>query len=395
MSLDLADIKKKQKSLHLSGDKLSSESESKQGKETGVKKAFDFLNKDISFGKQGLKDHKKEQFYSELNILLSSGTDVRTAMDIIVAEQTKKKEKAIFEDLMNHVLEGVSLSEAMEESQKFTPYEFYSVRIGEESGKINDVLKDLSIYFSKKIKQKKQFSSALTYPLLVLVTAIGAVIFMMNVVVPMFVDVFMRFKGDLPAITKAVVKLSNVFSEYLDLVFLILVSIALILYFVRKKNWYRNFSTKLLLKIPMIGVLVQKIYLARFCQAMALLIGSKTPMLRAIQLIKNMITFYPYQQALTIIEDDILYGKPLHKSMEQFSIFDKRTVSLTKVAEEINQLDTVFAKLNDQYSQELEHRIGMLSSVLEPIMIIFVGLLVGVILIAMYMPMFQLGTSMY
>lgn len=388
MSLDLADIKKKNKSARWAGGVQKDES-------SDVKKILNFLNRDLSFSKKGLKDQKKEQFYSELNILLSSGTDVRTAMDIVVAEQTKKKEKVIFEDLMKRVLEGISLSEAMEESNQFTAYEYYSIRIGEESGKINNVLKDLSIYFSKKIKQKKQFTSALTYPLLVLVTAVGAVIFMMNFIVPMFVDVFKRFKGELPAITKAVVKLSNVFSEYLGLILLILITIISFLYFVRKKNWYRIFSSKLLLKTPMIGVLVQKIYLARFCQSMALLIGSKTPMLRAIQLIKNMITFYPYQQALTIIENDILYGKPLYKSMEQFSIFDKRTVSLTKVAEEINQLDTVFAKLNDQYSGELEHRIGMLSSVLEPIMIIFVGLLVGIILIAMYMPMFQLGTSMY
>ncbi|MCB2196759.1 MAG: type II secretion system F family protein [Bacteroidetes bacterium] len=381
MSLDLADIKKKQPTL--------------KEKSVDAKSIFDFLNKDISFGKKGLKDQKKEQFYSELNILLTSGTDVRTAMDIIVAEQTKKKEKKVFEQLTNHVLEGVSLSEAMEQSGEFTAYEYYSIRIGEESGKMNDVLKDLSIYFSKKIKQKKQFTSALTYPLLVLVTAIGAVIFMMNFIVPMFVDIFKRFKGDLPALTKAVVKLSNIFSEYLGMVVLIILSIAIVLYLVRKKNWYRNFSSKLLLRIPMIGVLVQKIYLARFCQSMALLIGSKTPMLRAIKLIKNMITFYPYQKALSTIENDILYGKPLYESMEQFSIFDKRTVSLTKVAEEINQLDVVFSKLNDQYSEELEHRIGMLSSVLEPIMIIFVGLLVGIILIAMYMPMFQLGTSMY
>ena len=382
MSIDLSDIKKKQKSTK----KLSKK------KEKGV---FDCLSKEISFGKKGLKDIKKEQFYSELNILLASGTDVRTAMDIIVAEQTKKKEREIFEDLTNRVLQGVSLSEAMESSSEFTPYEYYSIRIGEESGKLNDVLKDLSIYFSKKIKQRKQFTSALTYPMLVLVTAIGAVIFMMNFIVPMFVDVFKRFKGDLPALTKTIVKLSNVFSEYLGLTFLIITSIALFLYIIRKKKWYRGFSSKLLLKIPMFGVLVQKIYLARFCQSMALLIGSKTPMLRAIQLIKNMITFYPYQEALKIIESDILYGKPLHESMEQFSIFDKRTVSLTKVAEEINQLDTVFAKLNDQYSDELEHRIGMISNILEPIMIIFVGLLVGVILIAMYMPMFQLGTSFY
>jgi len=381
MSLDLKQLQKQNKDKSSNG--------------AGYKEFFDFLNRDIALGKKGLKDQKKEQFYSELNILLTSGTDVRTALEIIVAEQTKKKEKEIFQKLMNKVLEGISLSEAMQESGQFTAYEYYSIKIGEESGKLNEVLKDLTIYFTKKIKQKKQFTSALTYPVLVLVTAVIAVVFMLNFIVPMFVDVFKRFKGDLPALTKFVVKLSNVFSEYIGLVLLIIISIAIFLYLIHKKNWYLNFSSKMLLKTPVIGELTRKIYLARFCQSMALLIGSKTPMLKAIQLIKNMITFYPYQHALTTIENEILHGKPLYKSMEQFPIFDKRTVSLTKVAEEINQLDVVFAKLNDQYSEELEHRIGMLSSVLEPIMIIFVGILVGVILIAMYMPMFQMGTSMY
>jgi type IV pilus assembly protein PilC len=296
---------------------------------------------------------------------------------------------------MKRVLEGESLSDAMEKSGNFTPYEFYSIKIGEESGKMNDVLKDLGIYFTKKIKQRKQFTSALTYPTLVLVTAILAVLFMMNFIVPMFVDVFKRFKGDLPALTKAVVTISEWFTSYIGLILLIFVTLVIVLYILRKKEWYQRISSTILLKLPLIGALIHKIYLARFCQSMALLIGSKTPMLKAIQLVKNMIDFYPYHKALTIIENDILYGKPLYESMEQFEIFDRRTISLTKVAEEINQLDVVFSKLNEQYSDELEHRIGMLSSLLEPAMIIFVGLLVGIILIAMYMPMFQLGTSMY
>ena len=382
MSIDLSTIKTKIKEKE--PKKLS------EGK--GI---FDFLNKDITFTRKGLKDIKKEQFYSELNILLSSGIDVRTAMDIIVSEQTNKREKELFQLLMQRVLDGESLSESMLISGNFTPYEYYSIKIGEESGKMNDVLKDLSIYFTKKIKQKKQFTSALTYPTLVLFTAIGAVLFMMNFIVPMFVDVFKRFKGELPPLTKMVVSISEWFTHYIGIIFLLLAIFIAGLYFLRKKNWYRRVSSSILLKLPLAGVLIHKIYLARFCQSMALLMGAKTPMLKAINLVKNMIDFYPYHQALTIIENDILYGKPLYESMEQFTIFDKRTISLTKVAEEINQLDVVFAKLNEQYSDELEHRIGLLSSLLEPAMIIFVGLLVGVILIAMYMPMFQLGTSMY
>ena len=128
---------------------------------------------------------------------------------------------------------------------------------------------------------------------------------------------------------------------------------------------------------------------------MALLISSKTPMLRSIQLVKNMISYYPFEHALGIIENNILHGKQLHESMMEFKIFDKRMIYLTKVAEEVNQLDTIFTQLYNQYNEELEHRIGMIANLLEPILIIGVGILVAIILIAMYMPLFQLSTSFF
>jgi type IV pilus assembly protein PilC len=106
-----------------------------------------------------------------------------------------------------------------------------------------------------------------------------------------------------------------------------------------------------------------------------------------------MIGFYPFEQALNTIESDILHGRLLNQSMAQFPVFDKRMLALTRIAEEVNKLDKVFAKLNTQYSEELEHQIGLIGSVLEPTMIVIVGILVAVILISMYLPLFQLSTS--
>jgi type IV pilus assembly protein PilC len=128
---------------------------------------------------------------------------------------------------------------------------------------------------------------------------------------------------------------------------------------------------------------------------MALLIGSKTPLIKAVQLVREMIGFFPYQRDLKQIEEDLLQGGLLHESMSRSSIFDRRVISLVKVGEEINQLDDIFEKLYKQYNEELEHRIGMLSNLLEPVMILFVGILVAIILIAMYLPLFQMSTSFY
>lgn len=382
MSIDLKNIEKKKPQTTKDNKKQSSQ-------------VMDFLNRDISLFGSSLSDKKKERFYSDLAILLTSGIDIKTTLELVTGDQKKSKDKQLFTNIQQMVLNGESLSEALNKSGKFSNYEYFSIKIGEESGRLSDVLNELSGFFNKKIKQKRQLISAFSYPVLVLVTAVAAVMFMMNFIVPMFVDVFKRFQGKLPYITQVIINISEIISHWAGLFFMLLALFIIFLYSQRKQEWYRRITSSLMMRLPIFGPIVKKIYLARFCQSMALLIASRTPMLRAIQLVRNMIGFYPFEKALEIIDNDIMSGKSLNDSMKKFSIFDNRTISLVKVAEEVNQLDTIFERLNKQYTEELEHRIGMMSSLLEPIMIIFVGALVGVILISMYLPLFQLSTSIY
>lgn len=382
MSIDLKNIEKKKKPA-------------KAGNARQQSQVMDFLNRDISLFGNNLSDKKKERFYSDLGILLTSGIDIKTSLELITGDQRKAKDKLLFNNIQQMVLNGESLSESLNKSGKFSNYEYFSIKIGEESGRISEVMNELSGYFNKQIKQKRQLLSAFSYPVLVLVTAVAAVMFMMNFIVPMFVDVFKRFQGKLPYITQVIIDISNIISHWAGLFFMCLILFIIFLYSQRKQEWYRSLTSRIMMRLPIFGPIVKKIYLARFCQSMALLIASRTPMLRAIQLVRNMIGFYPFEKALDIIDNDIMSGKSLNESMKKFSIFDNRTISLVKVAEEVNQLDTIFERLNKQYGEELEHRIGMMSSLLEPIMIIFVGALVGVILVSMYLPLFQLSTSIY
>jgi type IV pilus assembly protein PilC len=221
------------------------------------------------------------------------------------------------------------------------------------------------------------------------------VVFMLKFIVPMFVDVFKRFNGEMPALTKNIIALSSFFKAYIWYMMLALLCIIGFILSVRKTEYFRARSSVILLKLPLFGDIIQKIYITRFCQSMALLLGAKTPMLRSLGLVKHMIGFYSFEKAIETMESDIFHGKLLHQSMAQFKLFDRRIISLVRVAEEVNQLEIIFTKLNNQYSEELEHRIGMLSSLLEPIMIVIVGGLVSVILISMYLPLFQLSSSIY
>jgi type IV pilus assembly protein PilC len=356
---------------------------------------LDFLNKEITLFSSNLSDKKKERFFSDLSILLTSGIDIKTAMEIIIEEQEKAVDKNLYIGISNEILKGKSLSEAILDTQKFSNYDYFNIKIGEESGRINVILTELNSYYSKKIKQKRQLINAFTYPILVLITALAAVVFMMNFMVPMFVDIFSRSNKELPYLTKLIVKISDFFSAYFGYFLLLSFIVVVTGYFIRKNKMYRKISSQILLKLPLFGNIIKLIYLERFFQSLALLIKSKVVLLKSIQLVKNMIEFYPFVESLEIIEDDILHGELLNESMMKFSLFDKRIISLIKVGEEVNRLDEIFEKLNKQYSEELEHKISLLSSLLEPILIIFIGILVAVILIAMYLPMFQMGSSIY
>ena len=351
------------------------------------------LNREITLFPARLSDKQKEAMYLELSTMIGAGVDIKAALDLVESEQTKEKHTKILHEIKQKVIHGASLFQAFQESGQFTPYEYYSIQIGEETGKLPLVLQQLASFFSRKLKQRRQFVSALSYPILILLTSFGAVTFMLYFIVPMFSDVFKRFGGELPYLTQIIINLSGWISDYILLLLLAIAGI--VVFFIGSKNkvWFQKYSAYILIRIPVFGKIYKGIFMARFCTSMALLIGAKVPLLRAIQLIRQMISFYPIQHSLEQIENEILHGKSLHESLSAYKIYEPRMVALLKVGEEVNQLHTFFEKLTEYYTEQVEHGTSLLSTFLEPLMIIFLGIVVGFILIAMYLPMFQLSTS--
>jgi type IV pilus assembly protein PilC len=354
---------------------------------------FAFLNKDISFGSKQVSDKKKESLYVELSTLLLSGIDLRTSLELILVDQEQAKDKALFEGIRQRILSGLALSEALRETERFSDYEYYSIRIGEETGKLGDVLTDLAKYYKSKIQQRRKIVSAVTYPAIVLLSSVGAVFFMIKFVVPMFADVFLRFGGKLPWITAMIISFSGWFDRYFMFLVLFVAILFVVYLFKRKTTWFRNFSSALLLKVPVVGDLLKKIYLARFANTMRLLVSTDTPLLRSIALVRQMINYYPIEASLLKVEQDILQGESLHKSLAGFDFYPAKMIQLIKVGEEVNRMDYFFEKIAAQYTEEVEYKTNTISSLMEPLIIIFLGLVVGVILIAMYLPMFQMSNS--
>ncbi len=354
---------------------------------------YEILNTKISFSIVSIpfSEQRKEQFYSELSALLESGLDLRSALDIFISNLKNKKLVETFNNVQTEIIKGIALSKAMQNQKLISDYEFYSLEIGEESGKTIQILRELGVYFQNKIKQRQLITKALSYPIVVSVTAVLAIVFMLTFVVPLFAGIFQRMGQDLPAITKFILSLSNFFTDHILTLALALTLLIIIIQLIRKKLWFKSVLSSILLKIPFLGNYILKIHLIRFCNSMALLISSGVNIVRSLDLLSKMIRFYPLQKVMPEIKDEIIKGKRFHETLSSYSIFPGKMIALLKVGEEVNKLDEFFSKISDQYEKELETQSSILVSVLELIILVFLGTVVAFILIAMYLPLFDLN----
>lgn len=350
------------------------------------------LKKDINLFGKSFSNKKKEQFYGELGVLLKSGINLKQTLDLISESQTKEKDRALSLNLSRSITEGMAFAEALEKDKSFSVYECKAIEIGEQTGQLAFIAEDLAEYYRKKNDQKREIISSLTYPIIVLFTAMLVVFFMLSYVVPMFEDIFEQNNVELPFLTQMVVKASLLIELYgLELLICIIV-LSILLKIGNKKIWFKRYSDNLLLKLPVIGAYSRKIYMARFTHTMMLLTNSKIPVINALGMVREMIGFYPLKDSLREIEAEILIGEPMSESFKKHPIFDKKIIALLKVAEETNQTEYVFQKLYDQYSKDVEYQAKTITNVLNPLLTLFVGFIVGVILIAMYLPMFRLSS---
>lgn len=351
------------------------------------------LKKEIVFFGESFGNKKKQAFYQELAVLLKAGITIKEALTLIIESLKKKADKELIQTTLDDVINGKPFSEALLVSKSFSEYEYYSLKIGEETGTTAQVCHELGVFYERKNEQKRIIIAALTYPAIVLTTALFVVIFMLSYVVPMFQDIFKQNNVELPMLTRIIVKLSSFvksFGVYGILLFIIVFIVARLF---KENAVYKRTMHYVILKIPVLGSFISKVYLAQFTQAVTLLTTAKVPMLNSIQMVKKMIRFVPLQESLEKVEISILKGNSLSVSLKQNPMFDNRIISLVKVAEETNQTEYVFKQLNEQYNQEVVSQSKIMTTVLEPFIILFVGIIVAVLLIAMYLPMFQLSSA--
>lgn len=360
---------------------------------TGQNSIEALLKKEITFFGESFNNKKKQAFYQELAVLLKAGVSFKEGLSLIVESLKKNADKELIQAILNQVVNGKPFSDALAASKSFTEYEYYSIQIGEETGTTAQVCNELGHFFERKNEQKRIIVAALTYPSIVLSTAVLVVVFMLSYVVPMFQDIFKQNNMELPFLTQVIVKLSVATKTYGIYFLLAIVAFVFSTQFFKDNAKYKRALHYFLIKIPVLGTFMTKVYLAQFTQAVTLLTTAKVPLLNSIQMVKKMIRFVPLQEALEQVEQSILKGNSLSSSLKNTPLFDNRIISLVKVAEETNQTEYVFKQLSEQYNQEVVQQSKIMTTVLEPFIILFVGVLVAVLLVAMYLPMFQLSSA--
>lgn len=347
-----------------------------------------------NYKKAVIKDKGKYILFSQLYSLLSSGLNFSHSFELLIQGEEKKKEAGILKEVYNKVLVGNEFWKSLEMVGAFTELDCGVIRIGEETGKIDQSLLFLSDYYQKKNEQKRMLTSALSYPLIVIITAFLVLFFMITVVVPMFEQVYSRMGGNLPEVTQFIIRLSSHFPSVITVTSIILLCLITVKLLYGKTEEYQQLTSKLLLHIPFIGSLIRKHYQAQFCKLLYLLVSSDVPLLRSLTMLESIIRFYPYRKSFNIIAKGLSRGDSFSKNMERYrDIYDYKLITLIRVGEETNRLPSMLFSQSKDITSELEHELKQLGNILEPILILGVGGIVAFVLIAMYMPMFQLGQT--
>ena len=323
-------------------------------------------------------------------VMINSGLSLLRALTIL-SEQTENKELAsILGEVRNDVETGAALSAGLGKHPKaFPPLMVNMIMAGEVGGFLDSVLLQIAENYEAEVKLKAKVKSAMTYPVVVFVIAILAVVGMLLFIVPVFATMFDDLGGELPAPTKVLVFLSGAMKIAAPIG-----AVGLIVFFatwgkVKQKDVVRNVVDPLKLKLPIFGGLAQKIALSRFSRNLGTMMRCGVPILQSLDIVAATTGNVVLERAVRDVQESVRSGESLAKPLEQHSVFPPMVVQMMSVGEETGALDTMLHKISDFYDDDVEATTEALTSLIEPLMIAVLGSIIGAMIIALYMPIFS------
>ena len=333
-------------------------------------------------------------FSRQFATLIEAGVSIVSSL-VILEEQTDDKNLApVIADVRRDVESGVILSKALARHPRiFSRLYVAMVEAGEASGTLDIVLDRVAIQIEKEAAIKRRVKSAMVYPTVVLTFASLVLVGMLLFIVPVFVNVFAQLNGKLPTLTQIVVDFSNALRNYWFIIFPLIGAAIYGIRRAKKTERGRQVWDQTKLRIPMkIGDVVLKVTMARFSRTLATLVGAGVDIVRALEITGATAGNWVVEEALTDVKMRVQEGTPMARPLIDNPVFPPMVSQMIGIGEETGELEKMLGKIADFYEDEVDASISALTSIIEPLMMIGVGCMVGVIVIAMYLPMFKMLT---
>jgi type IV pilus assembly protein PilC len=349
------------------------------------------MNTEISIPGMGTKIKLKDLavMSRQFAVMINSSLSLLRALTIL-SEQTENKELSrVLDEVSNDVEAGLALSAAMgKHPNAFPPLMVNMIRAGEVGGFLDAVLLQLAENYEAEVKLRAKVKSAMTYPVVVFVIAILAVVGMLLFIVPVFAHMFDDLGGTLPAPTRVLVFLSGAMKIIAPVGLVAVVAFFFTWPKIKHKPQVRNVLDPIKLKAPIFGKLTQKIALSRFSRNLGTMMRSGVPILQSLEIVSATTGNVVLERAIKDVEESVRNGESLAKPLEQHSVFPPMVVQMMSVGEDTGALDAMLHKISDFYDQEVEATTEALTSLIEPLMIAVLGGIIGSMIIALYMPIF-------
>lgn len=330
------------------------------------------------------------QFY----VMLDSGLSIGKTLNILIEQGEKPKLREALIGVNGDLKRGETLANSMRKRKDVFPNLLTSmIDAGERSGNLDIILKRMAEYYEKETKIRGKIKSAMIYPIVLGVVAIIAITFILTFVMPTFVQMFEENNVELPMSTKMVLGTSKMLGKYGIIIFLILVTAIILLgkYLKSEEGQYR--LSVINLKIPVIKKLTQKIIVSRFTRTMGIVSSSGMSLVTSLEIVASVVGNKIAEKELLKVKEKILKGEGLGDSIMKIKIFPPMLASMVKVGEEAGSLDSILDKTADFYDDELEREIQTATALIEPVMIVIMGVIIGFLLISILTPMFTMYNS--
>jgi type IV pilus assembly protein PilC len=332
-------------------------------------------------------------FSRQLATMLAAGIPLVQAFEIVGTGHENAGMQKLIMAVKADVEGGSSLAQALAKHPLYFDDLFVNlVESGEQAGALESLLDKIATYKEKTEAIKKKIKKALTYPAAVLVVAFIVTIILLIFVIPAFEDLFQGFGADLPTFTRMVIDLSQfVRDKGFYLATIIGGAIFAFLYFKKRSRPMRHFLDRLILKTPIIGPIMQKAAIARYSRTLSTMFAAGVPLVEALESVSGACGNIVYEEGVLRMRDEVATGQRLQQSMENTDLFPNMVIQMIAVGEESGSLDEMSGKVADFYEEDVDNAVDNLSSLLEPMIMAILGVLVGGLVVAMYLPIFKLG----